>query len=392
MNANNIETNQYPHLSEITLLALLNLPKLNASQIEQCNQLIQHVDDFDNLLAKINYHRTWPCTYLNIKQYFTHLFPSSFLERLAEINRKINYKILDQTHINSQILSALEKNKISAVTLKGYPLAKKLFGNITKRYAKDLDLLIDEKDILKAYKTVKALGFRALPYDDFDKYQREKYLKFIKDIVLYKGNQVVELHVRLNNDSSLLSQQLTPKLLNQTNDEYDELIYICAHASHSIFHRIKWLTDIVLLIQLNTKSQSFCLQKLISKATAYGELNALICSWVLVSIIYRIALPIEISSIFNHNKKLQLVINQYFSYFNNLTKETDLNSILNQLKMKLILTSNLTEKIKYLSFYLKPTTADFISFRLRSNKLFFLYYLFRPFRLINRHLLNNKKL
>lgn len=103
-------------------------------------------------------------------------------ERKASIS--ISQSIV-QLHERDVIYSEFEKNRVQYLPLKGC-LLKNMYPDITYREMSDLDILIHEKDALRAKEIMKSLGYSC---EDFGGFVDDSY---------YKGELMhVELHYRL---------------------------------------------------------------------------------------------------------------------------------------------------------------------------------------------------
>lgn len=296
---------------ELKLAALLSRPTLSGAEIGQACVLLQSIDH-SHFKALLDQHRIWPSVYLNIKDHFAAFVPADLLQYLAIKYRRNVSKNYQHLICYGELLHHFESAAIPMQILKGIPLAKKLYGDIAKRYAKDIDLIIPADRLSHAHELIMGLGYTCEIFDRLSEYQQVIYLKSLKDIA-YTGKTGVrlELHVRPCQYATVLSQHYARQLFDKTGLEdtsHDELIYLCWHGTQTFYHRLKWLLDIVLYIeQLQARNQL----KVDSLTALAGQLNAmrpLTVSWVLANLLYATPLPEPIADFYHRDKVTRRLI------------------------------------------------------------------------------------
>lgn len=316
------------------------------------------------------------------------LVPEPILESLKQIQLdQIKRSLL----FNSELLrihKKLNELKMDHLFFKGSLLSYKLYHDIGFRNFRDIDLLIDAKDVEEAKSIIQNLN-----YDLFEpKYELSRKQKQINYSISHhyhlrhkKLPIDIELHWNLSNPNSFFSVS-TKKLLRLKSmidfqsyrlpyiSNSENLVFLAAHGSVHQFYRLFWLkdfsnliaqTDIETLKKAWELSQKLKLQKCFLQACKLSEL------------IFKTEPPEFITT--NSIKKWLI-----------------------QIPLKAIATTELKQqgvfgKIKY-PFYRMQLKADIkyyfdLLYRLRTHfsdweilnipeNLFFLYYLLRPFLLL----------
>src|SRR6266850_3748954 len=98
-----------------------------------------------------------------------------------------------------KLLALMEENGIQAVAYKGPVLSASAYGNVVLRSFVDLDILVHERDILRAKELLLSRGFQTIT--QLTKAQEEAHLRSRdqKDIVLVRPDLPIsiELHWRI---------------------------------------------------------------------------------------------------------------------------------------------------------------------------------------------------
>jgi hypothetical protein len=174
-----------------------------------------------------------------------------------------NFKLIREFII---VTDEFRKMDIPFIPIKGPLLSYRIYGDATVRRSHDLDILIDFKDVSKAFEYLERAGYRPdieLPKDKTGKqilHDHAKHTMFIHP----QSRIVIELHWQLFEfwdhfelDFNALYQQLTTiqTFMNRTfhvlKNEYD-LFYLLIHGSTHKWQRLKWLLDISDYLHNNT--------------------------------------------------------------------------------------------------------------------------------------------
>jgi hypothetical protein len=221
--------------------------------------------DFDNFdpdlfLQSTECHRLTNIVYTTIKANFS--FPVHIKDRLREQHVINKLRLLSYMAELCRVLKILNANEIKAVALKGPLLGQLYYDDYTQRECKDLDILVQEADVQKAYEILLDVGYKLSDILWNSPKQKAIYDKTFHHYNLYNSttNVQIELHWRLNtlgNDSiikSKLSWNTLPVIhacgqaipILPRNDMF---IYLCIHGGTHQWKRLFWLVDIVRIIE-----------------------------------------------------------------------------------------------------------------------------------------------
>lgn len=208
---------------------------------------------------------------------------------------KYTMESLNRLNALAEIGGAFSDAGIPLISMKGPLLAIELYGDPSLRTSRDLDVMVEERDLERAGEVLLKLGysleggpFRQTPL-------RKKYLKLIeleKHEIYQKGDICVELHWKSNFQAEQSFRELWSGREEQmilgkriavmgAGDRYSALII---HAAEHGFLRLRWLLD---LYELQKKPQ-FSWEKAYERMCAQG-VGELLLETMLV--MYRLDLP-----------------------------------------------------------------------------------------------------
>tara|TARA_R110002167_G_scaffold180956_3_gene381163 strand:- start:277 stop:1479 length:1203 start_codon:yes stop_codon:yes gene_type:complete len=379
--------------AELKLLAILSHPRLNdlqALQALQASQLINLID-FKVFQKLVNHHRVWSCVYCNLKEHLPFSLPEELRNELKIKYLKNIRKSQNQLNTCSQLLRSFKDNNVEAKVLKGLPLSFKLYGDITKRHSSDLDLVINRKDLIAAHKVLNDLGFQSKEYEQLTNKQKKLYFISHKDIIYFNNTGLMlELHIKLSAFKIELTDHYIYSLFNEklyTNDKHLELLYLCWHGIHTLFHRLKWVVDIALYLEI-LDDQDLC--HLINKAEENNAMRVLTSSWVLCNILFDTPLNERISKFYQQDLISRILVSRSINQLNQPKSVDSLRFKIDRFCCEPIIYQNNVEKIASVIQKFKPTMLDFTSMPVLPTQLFFLYYPLRPFLFLYRRLANTE--
>ncbi|MGF1728823.1 nucleotidyltransferase family protein [Photobacterium kasasachensis] len=377
--------------NELAILALLSRPQLALPQQQELRQRIQSGVDKALLRQLFEQHKVWGCAYSNVVKYCHDLIPIEQLEYLEEKYQqgvKCNRLSLQQFF---QITYAFKQANINIKTLKGIPLAQHLYHDIAKRHFKDIDLLIQEKDLTLSNQLLNQLGYRCEAMEILPASIMPVYFSVHKDLTYCNNTGVtLELHLRLSDYDSQLSEQLTYSIFSaaQKNwDQYEEFIYLSWHGTNTLYHRLKWLCDLALFIE----QQSLDFPELYRKATMVSKCRAVTTSLVLCHQLYNTKLPPEAIEYFNNDKLCRKLVNKCLAQLE-LHRPNPLLVSLQTILCPILFIETHKERTAALLLRFKVNYADLKYLPILPSWLHFVYYFARPFTFIWRKVirLNDK--
>lgn len=275
----------------------------------------------------------------------------------------------------------LVSSNVCGFAFKGLSLANEYYGDIAMRQVYDVDIYVEQANLLKAHEWLIGLGYREqIEFSKMSSQQKNYILKTGHDLSYFTNDKslpaIVELHWRLK--EGLGGFSLKPKgRLNQI----DEFLYLCVHGTEHAWFRLKWLCDILLIIQ----SREFDWGDIKTRASELNCIDHLSISWLVLNRFFQMKIPNELQDHINAD--------QYLSQIKFVTEAIFLdipyrNSRVGKLRHLLFLFSLNTRKLSTINFSKFLTSHNDWKLIKLPDYLFFMYFFLRPFLWIYRGLLS----
>lgn len=372
------------------MAALLSRPRLNQEQRDAAARLLPNAD-LTTLQHLIRHHRIWPCVYANLQAHFPERLSDPALRFLVKKQQQNARQARRTFELCGRLLRRMKESGVEARVIKGAPLAFRLYGDITKRHAHDLDLVIPAQALETAHRILTEEGCMCAQFDALSEQQKALYLVTHKDIVYQSDATLIELHLRLLAFRTELTEHYLTTLFSQPCQEEKqaaELIYLCWHGSHTLFHRLKWLVDITLYLEQNFADNA---DGLINLACELKAMRILTVCWTLANLLFATQLPERINAFYQRDLAARMLVARCVKQLNQPKTIESLRFKLERLCCEPLLYQNGSEKWSALSYKFKPTALDFGTMERIPARLSFLYYPVRPFLFFYRRLASKPK-
>lgn len=376
------------------ILACINQESANKKK-EEIETILKDLIDWELFVDLAVHHRVSPMVFSVLNDCTHSAIPDAVLNYLRKQKCNIAMANLQMTGELVRILRAMDAQDVKTVVLKGLPLANQLYGDITMRPLRDLDILVFPRDVEKAKEIVQEFHYR-LYYPSFEPTPRrmKNWVKTNHHFSYQHEEKGVclELHWRLGVVGNEIPLSLLPHgmhkvtlagqpitvLANETL-----LIYLILHGALHAWFRLRWLCDVGLM--LTNKENSW--DKLYRLAEKLGLTAAVNQAVILAHELLGAPIPDRITAKIEKDKKAQrlvcmaqsmIVANSY------LHDDLKINMLYYQKKMyELALRSGFKNKLAYLKAHFMPSDADLASVSI-SETLYPLYYLVRPITWLSR--------
>lgn len=201
-----------------------------------------------------------------------HRLAAPVLERLAEVARAVDpaasealatrgrqqrFAAIARARQLVDVSRALSSGGIRHLMVKGAVLAEQLYGDVAARDSKDIDLLIDPRQLDAAFAILWQLGDREPvgPAAAGDKHGPKHHSFWI-------AGTEIEAHSRLLDTDDYVSlpfhrlweRRVTVpfgRVPMQALSSVDTLLYLCAHGTEHCWFRLKWLQDIARIVVID---------------------------------------------------------------------------------------------------------------------------------------------
>ncbi len=383
---------------------LLNCARthLSLSNIRDIKVLLNQITDWPTLIQLARRHGVLPLLYQNLKLTSAKDIDDQVLEQLQSFSQKTALQNTIFTRDLLNILTLLNRNDIQALPFKGPTLAVSAYKNLSLRSFCDLDILIPNKDCLKAIDVLVTQGhYQPIREWHFlNKKWEDTYLKSYREFSLTNGIVSIDLHQYLTVEGYLSSEFSFEYLWNnhETIDiasqsipnfgQIDLLLYLCVHASKECWRKLKWICDISEFVQVNPDLDW---HRLFDRAQTLHCERRVLTGLLLAHYLLELPLP-EIVS--HRAEKDQICyaltaefIQRLFWQDNQLGRQFTIEKFYLHLKSleniedKLKSWEELNRQLKTIFIKLLPNSKDYGYLPLPKS-LNFIYYFIRPYRML----------
>ncbi len=340
-------------------------------------------------------HRVQALTCSGLSRHGAGKVPELVLRHLKERSQKCRMQALMNAAELTRLCQLFVDNNIMVMPLKGVALSLRLFGDVGIRQARDLDLLIQPRDLDRAYLILESEEYRtnSINFTMTEK-QRSCFIRHFHHFEFFNSTGLcVELHWNLYawptvqvesiwQESSVAECAGAPV---QRMDDDTLLLMLCDHGAKHAWFRLKWLSDIVMLL---TEERPQGWHSLIARAEELDLKRTLAQAALLARWIYGIPLAEELSAIIREEKHCASLCKPALEGLQK--SQADLESFGKRMEgLQAVLQiwqrrPSLSWRTVLMPILTQP--ADYRDFPL-PDSLFWLYIPLRPFFWLRRHYL-----
>ncbi|OZT11364.1 hypothetical protein CHN50_17430 [Priestia aryabhattai] len=368
--------------SKLDLTVLSKELKLLIQLVKSKNEL-KDIDQLQNIdwrlfLDLVHHHRCQPIIYLKLKDMPQTIVPLEIIQALQQTYTKNTFKMLQLSGEMEQISKIFAENEVKTLFLKGPALAHHLYGDISLRTSKDLDVLVRETDLDKVDALLLASGYvkdgaPSLLNGTKRKTHHVEYVHSQKKIQ-------IEIHWRLHNPPvkepsfDELWQRKSRSALTSSPvfflGEEDLFLHLVVHGARHGWFRLRWLVDMDKVFQKKLDYQQV---KVLMKKLGYAHLVGQ--AMILSSQLLNTPVNKELKATTEGSRPTKLAEKAYV-YICDSKEITSIISYLLSLKSPV-------QKVGYLMTVAYPSYKDAKLLPL-PKPLHFLYFLLRPFLWMGR--------
>lgn len=197
------------HQSEMALLLACMRFYLHTATASEITSLLEPEIDWAVLIQLAIDNGVMPLLYQSLKAIGGNRVPQSAMVQLQTHNRMNGLHTFSQTKELLKILNQLQSSGIAAIAFKGPVLAASAYGNVTLRQFNDLDILVQQQNFWQAKAVLVAHGYQASTSDADERATFDRYLQ----ISLSQSDP----------EATMLNQRFQPSLLHSNKERTVDL-------------------------------------------------------------------------------------------------------------------------------------------------------------------------
>ena len=285
-----------------------------------------------------------------------------------------------------RLFDSLRERKIPALALKGPALATLLYGKLSLRTVRDLDILVEKNQVGPAMEVLRACGYVAAEGLDGAGPSVKAGLRKHALLTHQRAGFNVELHwavadpsfaLPLNFDRLWAERQIVT-ILSQpvaTLGLEDTLLTMCAHATNHCWGSLKWICDIA---QAVSSLPGLDWGRILARAQRLGCSRMLFVSLALASELCGISLPKKLEADVSSTKVRRLCREVRTTLLLDAEPPVNLNRTLTYIRSRERLRDRMRIALRFIGPELRPNARDRALVQL-PDSFQFLYF---PFRLV----------
>ncbi|MDM5285506.1 nucleotidyltransferase domain-containing protein [Peribacillus frigoritolerans] len=208
--------------------------------------------DWGIFLQLARHHRVYPLIYSKLKKTDDNRIPPYVIQTLYKDFKKNTFQMLLLSGEMEQVSELFTENHVRLLFLKGPVIAADIYGDISLRTSKDLDILISITDLKRAEELLLSIGYEK---EVVPNVLNEWKWRYHHVIYFHPQKKIqLELHWRLQSLPMKVPKfyELWERKRVSTLTSYpvyflgkeDLLLYLISHGARHGWFRLRWLLDI----------------------------------------------------------------------------------------------------------------------------------------------------
>lgn len=387
---------------ELVLLLQCARHYLNGGCQHQIQQLVKFPElNWSNVIKLASFHRLLPIL-SKVLSSNPSIAPSGAVMKALHAyqlkNIGKNFTLVNELR---KFLKILDAHHIKSITFKGPMTAISAYGDLSLRNFSDLDLLVHPDDFLKLREIAVGSGYhcdKLMAVEEreclqqFNAQEQASYFQSQKEYSLFEP----ESHIFLDIHQGILSKQFLPlfdtewiwdhtqemkigerQVLGLTPEV--QVLVAIVQGAEECWPQLGKLFDVAMLIG---KHPNLDWDTLIDLSESLDSLPRLVLGLKLIQSLYGVTLPAKVEE---KIKTLPAIQELTQTIQHNILLENpchvDSRLTVGMVFYQLRLMQNWKNRVRYVLTLMHPTLADMAAMPL-PKALFFIYYLLRPFRLM----------
>ncbi|UZT82599.1 nucleotidyltransferase family protein [Caproicibacterium sp. BJN0003] len=375
---------------ELQLLCLCSQKSVYSEDRKAIAELTDQPFDWERFCRLVKKHRVYPYVYKNltaIEGIHKDEQALTYLKQLCTMNMMNS---LNLTKELCRVASAFESQGVRMISLKGPALAMSIYHSVSSRVSRDLDVLVNQKELDKAVDILLDLGYvldKSLA--ELTPKQLAYYKKRAHHLGYISNGTTLELHWRFETSydrfdfdrvwANKTDADLFGTKIHILNPE-ENFLYLVFHGSKHAWKRLRWLNDVAELIRGNLLDWDYIQRESVKRKQEYMLIQALILSHAL----YGTELPPKLIGQTKETALARQLSILCIPFFESAEENGEQDSLfLQRKKYDFLQKHGLQRKRSFFMANVTPTIDDFSSYTI-SDRLFFLYFAVRLYTIFKK--------
>ncbi|QHW30852.1 nucleotidyltransferase family protein [Paenibacillus rhizovicinus] len=240
-----------PFPNELHFILWLLREEDHAAQDALMIEILLEELDWYLFLALAKHHRVIPTIYAKLCRLDRGLIPDDIHRKLKDDYQFNTFKMLHLCGEMERVCRAFEDHEVRALMLKGPILAEALYGDLSLRTSKDLDILVAFEQLEQAEEVLLSLGYESDMKPVLNNMKRKTHHISYS----HPDHRVqVEVHWQMRPNSTTepsfdalwTRRRVSERASGPVNflGEDDLLFHLVIHGARHGWFRLRWLTDI----------------------------------------------------------------------------------------------------------------------------------------------------
>ncbi len=382
-----------PLRREIDVLVACARFRLAPDEVARVRSLLAQGVDWEYLITAAQNHGLSPLLASQIKRHFTDAFPLEVTARLLALSQQTAARSLLLTAELVRILDLFAQHQIPALAYKGPALASLLYSNVALRDFCDLDILVPERDVLRAKEQLMAEGYR--PELPLTARQESAYLTEAASYDFLSPDRLCRVEIHWQAVARYCSVALQPARLWDRRSEVsvggrhvsapsaeDLLQWLSVHGAKHCWSRIGWISD---LAELIASRPALDWDGILREARDARIERMLLLGVHLAHRLFQAPLPTPVTRLLDSHPEIARLEERVYAQWTDPSASEP--GLLARSRFFLRARESWSDRVRYLfRFAFTPTPGDWMSVSL-PDALFPLYRVVRWFRLAGKYAL-----
>jgi hypothetical protein len=225
------------------------------NQEEAVREAVGAGPDWAEYLRLVDRHRIPALSWAALKRVPGLAIPESARKGLQERSDACRMQAVRHSLLLAKVLKAFNQAEISVMPFKGPILSAELYGDVSLRQCKDLDIAVPPEDIARAQACLENLGWRPeISNRSLTPRQLESFWRFESNLVFVRSVEGSHLELHWRHEWETPDQtdarwaRCIPSVWQGCShlamNPIDQVLYLCSHGGRHAWFRAKWLGDL----------------------------------------------------------------------------------------------------------------------------------------------------